>query len=206
VQYAETIYGAGSDLLVLIDDILDLARVESGAVNAIVVAPMNMSELEDFLESTFRQLSAQKGLEFWVRIDAAVPAVILTDARRLQQVLKNLLANAFKFTPRGSVALEVTRRGDELLFAVRDTGIGIPEEKQQMIFEAFRQADDTTSRQYGGSGLGLAISREFTRLLSGSIRVSSVPGQGSTFTLALPLATPEPTSGVAVHRAGASQP
>ena len=194
IQYAQTIYGAGSDLLMLIDDVLDLARVESGAVNSIVVAPMQVADLRDFVETTFRQVAQEKGIDFAVHIGPAVPPTIQTDARRLKQVLKNLLSNAFKFTAQGSVRLDVSlapanaHASERLLFAVSDTGIGVPEDKQQVIFEAFQQADDTTSRQFGGSGLGLAISREFTRLLGGEIRVSSAPGKGSTFTLSLPLA------------------
>ena len=193
VQYAQTIYGAGSDLLMLIDDVLDLARVESGAVNSIVVAPMQVAALRDFVETTFRQVAQEKGIDFELHIAPPVPSTLHTDARRLKQVLKNLLSNAFKFTAHGSVRLDVSVAGaqvqepERLLFAVSDTGIGIPEDKQQLIFEAFQQADDTTSRQFGGSGLGLAISREFTRLLGGEIRVTSAPGKGSTFTLILPV-------------------
>ncbi len=202
VQYAQTIYGAGSDLLMLIDDVLDLARVESGAVNSIVVAPMQIDELRDFVETNFHQVAQEKGIAFAVRIDAAVPSTIQTDARRLKQVLKNLLSNAFKFTAQGSVRLDIApaspnaRSPERLVFAVSDTGIGIPEDKQQIIFEAFQQAEDTTARQFGGSGLGLAISREFTRLLGGELRVTSAPGKGSTFTLRLPVAprVPEDSS------------
>jgi PAS domain S-box-containing protein len=188
VRYAETIYGAGSDLLVLIDDILDLARVESGAVNSVVMAPTSLAEVQDFLESTFRQLAREKGVRLGIERAPGTPQRIETDARRLQQILKNLLSNAFKFTSRGSVTLRIAVEGAaRLSFAVTDTGIGIPEDKQEVIFEAFKQADDTTSRQYGGSGLGLAISREFARLLGGEIRVQSRPGEGSTFTLFIPL-------------------
>ncbi len=202
VQYAQTIYGAGSDLLMLIDDVLDLARVESGAVNSIVVAPMQIADLRDFVETTFGQVAQEKSIGFALHIEPGVPSTLHTDARRLKQVLKNLLSNAFKFTARGSVRLDVSVAGvragepERLVFAVTDTGIGIPEDKQQVIFEAFQQADDTTSRQFGGSGLGLAISREFTRLLGGEIRVSSAPGKGSTFTLVLPV-TP--------HQAGVAE-
>ena len=196
VRYAETIYGAGSDLLSLIDDVLDLARVESGAVNQVIIAPVSLAELTGYLEGTFRQLSRDRDLGFRIECSPDAPATLETDGRRLQQILKNLLANAFKFTSSGEVALNVTADGTgNVCFAVSDTGIGIPAEKQQLVFEAFRQADDTTSRQYGGSGLGLAISREFARLLGGSIALQSRPGHGSTFTLHIPRIAPSPLRG-----------
>jgi signal transduction histidine kinase len=129
-----------------------------------------------------------KALQFVISVDPALPAAIRTDMPRLKQVLKNLLANAFKFTRQGSVTLEIAPAADQrIAFCVADTGIGIPAEKQKIIFEAFQQADGTTSRQYGGTGLGLSISRELTRLLGGEIRVASEPGKGSAFTLYLPL-------------------
>ncbi|MFN2565339.1 MAG: response regulator, partial [Gemmatimonadaceae bacterium] len=199
VEFAQTILSSGTDLLNLINDILDLSKVEAGKmeVNPIEV---RMEEVRDFVERTFRPIAEQKGLAFLVDVHSDAPDPIFTDGQRLQQVLKNLLANAFKFTERGGVTL-TARRADKgrrfasryldeaeavIAFAVADTGIGIAREKQQLIFEAFQQADGTTSRKYGGTGLGLSISREIARLLGGEIRVESEPGKGSTFTLFLP--------------------
>jgi PAS domain S-box-containing protein len=188
VQFAQTIYDSGMDLLSLINDLLDLAKIESGAVTMLNLAPARLDELRDDLERSFGQLAHDKGLEFRVSLDPALPAVIRTDMPRLKQVLKNLLANAFKFTREGSVSLRIApAQPGRIAFAVADTGIGIPADKQQIIFEAFQQADGTTSRQYGGTGLGLSISRELTRLMGGEIRVASEPGKGSTFTLYLPV-------------------
>jgi PAS domain S-box-containing protein len=200
VQFARTIYASGMDLLTLINDLLDLARIESGAVAALSIAPAPLADLCEELERTFRQLALDKGLRFTIARHPALPEAILTDGARLKQVLKNLLANAFKFTREGSVTLRIAPETGGwsigqgrleaapvvLAFSVEDTGIGIPHDKQKIIFEAFQQADGTTSRQYGGTGLGLSISRELTRLLGGEIRVSSSPGHGSTFTLYLP--------------------
>jgi signal transduction histidine kinase len=188
VKFAQTIHASGLDLLSLINDLLDLAKIESGAVTALNVAPARFSELRDDLERTFRQVAQDRGLEFAIAIDPALPPGLRTDAARLKQVLKNLLANAFKFTSRGGVTLRIGPDAPGYAaFAVRDTGIGIAPDKQQMIFEAFRQADGSTSRVYGGTGLGLSISRELTRLLGGELRLASRPGEGSTFTLVLPL-------------------
>ena len=188
VKFAQTIHASGLDLLSLINDLLDLAKIESGAVTALNVAPARFADLRDDLERTFRQLAQDKGLEFAIVIDPALPPVLRTDAPRLKQVLKNLLANAFKFTNRGGVTLRMTPEGQGYAaFAVTDTGIGIARDKQELIFEAFRQADGSTSRIYGGTGLGLSISRELTRLLGGELRLTSVPGEGSTFTLVLPI-------------------
>ncbi|HEX9192922.1 MAG TPA: response regulator, partial [Burkholderiales bacterium] len=201
IDYAQTIYSAGTDLLSLINDILDLAKIESGTITLDIV-PEPFSAIRDYVERTFRQVAQDKGLGFVVDLDASLPAVIHTDEKRLQQILKNLLSNAFKFTERGRVDLRISRAksgwtpGNALFdvaphvvaLAVTDTGIGLPENKQKVIFEAFQQADGTTSRRYGGTGLGLSISRELTRLLGGEIRVESSPGRGSTFTLYLPLA------------------
>jgi signal transduction histidine kinase len=176
------------DLLSLINDLLDLAKIEAGAITALNIAPARLEELRDDFERAFRQLAQDKGLQFAIRLDPSLPAVIATDMARLKQVLKNLLANAFKFTKQGSVVLDIAPvEGKRIAFSVVDTGIGIPAEKQKIIFEAFQQADGTTSRQYGGTGLGLSISRELTRLLGGEIRVESEPGRGSRFTLYLPL-------------------
>jgi signal transduction histidine kinase len=189
VKFAQTIHASGLDLLALINDLLDLAKIESGAVTALNVAPARFDELREDLERTFRQLAHEKSLQFAITVDPALPPTVRTDAGRLKQVLKNLLANAFKFTSRGAVTLRIAPDAPgHVAFSVSDTGIGIAPDKQQLIFEAFRQADGTTSRQYGGTGLGLSISRELTRLLGGELRLSSVPGQGSTFTLVLPLA------------------
>ena len=198
IDYAQTIYAAGADLLSLINDILDLAKIESGTVT-LDIGPLHLSELRDYVERTFRQGALDKHLAFDIEVEPGLPAVIHTDEKRLQQILKNLLSNAFKFTEKGKVALRIFRAktgwtsgslqlepSDRVVaFSVTDTGIGIPENKQKVIFEAFQQADGTTSRQFGGTGLGLSISRELTRLLGGDIRVESVPGQGSIFVLYL---------------------
>jgi len=202
VQSAQTIYASGMDLLALINDLLDLAKIESGAVTAVDIAPARLDELREDLERTFRQVAQGKGLQFSISIDPVLPPLIRTDMGRLKQVLTNLLANAFKFTRQGEVSLAVApaqsgwtpghgrldAARSVIAFCVADTGIGIPADKQRIIFEAFQQADGTTSRQYGGTGLGLSISRELTRLLGGEIRLSSDPGKGSSFTLYLPLA------------------
>jgi len=201
VQFAQTIYASGMDLLALINDLLDLAKIESGAITSVNIAPARLEEAREELERTFRQVAQDRGLAFNITIDPRLPASIRTDMPRLKQILKNLLANAFKFTRQGEVSLRIepARSGwsqehpqlgsapAAISFAVADTGIGIPQDKQKIIFEAFQQADGTTSRQYGGTGLGLSISREFTRLLGGEIRVRSEAGKGSTFTLYLPL-------------------
>jgi PAS domain S-box-containing protein len=188
VRFAQTIYSSGMDLLALINDLLDLAKIESGAVTALHVAPTRLEELRADLERTFGQAAQEKRLQFAVEIAPGLPPAIRTDPTRLKQILKNLLANAFKFTPRGSVRLSIAPHGEKLVaFEVTDTGIGIPADKQQLIFEAFQQADGSTSRKYGGTGLGLSISRELTRLLGGELDVASEPGKGSTFTLVLPL-------------------
>src|SRR5438067_2830444 len=216
VEFARTINSAGSDLLNLINDILDLSKIESGTVT-IEVGEMPMQYLKQHMERTFRQLAADKGLNFNVKFDGKLPPAIRTDEKRLQQIILNLLSNAFKFTSKGSVTMSVRfaqkgwsanhpllRNADRAIeIAVTDTGIGIPEEKQRLIFEPFLQADGTTSRKYGGTGLGLSISREIARLLGGELQVRSKPGEGSTFTLYVPLemepATGLATSGVAAR-------
>jgi PAS domain S-box-containing protein len=190
VQFARSIHDAGMDLLTLINDILDLARIESGAVTYLDFAPVRFKEVRDYLESNFRQVALHKGLAFSITIDDRLPATMETDARRLQQILKNLLSNAFKFTRAGGISLDIApapARLHAVAFSVSDTGIGIPRDKLDLIFEAFQQADGTTSRQFGGTGLGLSISRELIRLLGGEIRVQSESGRGSTFTACLPL-------------------
>jgi HAMP domain-containing protein/CheY-like chemotaxis protein/signal transduction histidine kinase len=199
VEYAHTIFSAGNDLLSLINDILDLAKIESGTMS-IDLSSVQFQELQEQMERTFSQVAHDKHLDFVLQFDANLPPTIQTDSKRLQQVLKNLLANAFKFTEQGQVTLDVRiategwssdqkalNQADRVVaFAVRDTGIGIAPDKQQIIFEAFQQADGTTSRRYGGTGLGLSISREIAHLLGGEIRLTSELGQGSTFTLYLP--------------------
>jgi signal transduction histidine kinase/ActR/RegA family two-component response regulator len=200
VEFARTIHSSGAELLALINDILDLAKIESGTVT-LNIAAERFDEVTDYVERTFRQVATDKDLEFVVSVGAELPPAMETDAKRLQQIITNLLSNAFKFTARGRVALEMEKvasgwsighpvldhAGTVVAFSVVDTGIGIPANKQRLIFEAFQQADGTTSREYGGTGLGLSISRELARLLGGEIRVTSAPGQGSTFTLYLPL-------------------
>ena len=185
-QFAETIYSAGNDLLNLINDILDISKVEAGKLE-LSPEPIRVQRLLDSLNMSFTPLAQQKNLGFSVALAADAPQTMFADRQRLEQILKNLLSNALKFTEAGSVALEVSARGNRLLFAVRDTGIGIPAHQQDIIFEAFQQADGTTSRRYGGTGLGLSISRDLAVLLGGAISVSSVPGQGSVFTLEMPL-------------------
>lgn len=188
VRFAQTVYNSGHELLTLINEILDLAKVESGKM-LIVPKEFPLAQIQDYLEQTFRHVARQKGLEFEIRMDANLPELIFTDLHRLQQILKNLLSNAFKFTAKGGVILRIApnaTRNRAILFSVQDTGIGIPADKQKLIFEAFLQADGTTSRKYGGTGLGLTISREIARLLGGSIEVQSTPGEGSTFTLHIP--------------------
>jgi signal transduction histidine kinase/CheY-like chemotaxis protein/HAMP domain-containing protein len=207
VEFARTINGAGSDLLSLINDILDLSKIESGTVS-IEVGEMPVASLKQHMERTFRQLAADKNLDFNVDFDASLPATIRTDEKRLQQIVLNLLSNAFKFTAQGGVTLAVScadggwspnhpvlRTAERAVsIAVTDTGIGIPEDKQKLIFEAFQQADGTTSRKYGGTGLGLSISREIARLLGGELQVRSKPGEGSTFTLFVPLQAVAPAA------------
>ncbi|WP_019339862.1 response regulator [Stutzerimonas stutzeri] len=186
VQFARSIYSAGNDLLNLINDILDISKVEAGKLD---VHPelLVLTRLVDGLKSLFLAQSLEKTLQFDIQVDENVPSSLYTDRQRLEQILKNLLSNAFKFTEKGSVELRVTRRDDQqIAFAVRDSGIGIPADQQEVIFEAFRQADGTTNRRYGGTGLGLSISRELAQLLGGTIEVSSEPGAGSVFTLIVP--------------------
>ncbi|MFD5830836.1 ATP-binding protein, partial [Lentzea sp. NPDC060358] len=201
VEFARTIHSSGSDLLQLINDILDLTKVEAGHMT-LHEDPVRVDELVRYVETLCLPLTAEKNLEFSVRVDPDVPETLRTDEHRLQQILRNLLSNAVKFTHDGGIRLHV--RMDEpstVAFDVHDTGIGIPAEKLAVIFEAFQQADGTTSRKYGGTGLGLSISRELAQLLNGALRVRSEPGIGSTFTLCLPLGKvvseavvlPEPT-------------
>jgi HAMP domain-containing protein/CheY-like chemotaxis protein/signal transduction histidine kinase len=200
VEFARTIHGAGTDLLNLISDILDLSKIESGTVS-VDAEEVFFSNLVDMVARPFRHEAENRQLSFDVHVDPNLGRSIVTDSKRLQQVLKNLLSNAFKFTGQGGVRLDVSAAlggwsNDHSLlnqspavvaFEVSDTGIGIPLEKQKIIFEAFQQADASTSRKYGGTGLGLAISRELSNLLGGEIHLRSTPSVGSTFTLYLPL-------------------
>ncbi|ALJ38733.1 response regulator [Azospirillum brasilense] len=200
VEFARTIHAAGSDLLNLINDILDLSKIESGTVT-LEIGAVVLDDLRGHVERTFAQLAEEKGLRFDIDMTQPLPAAIQTDQKRLEQVLNNLLSNAFKFTETGGVTFRVGLAGEGwsaahpvlnaaegvLAFTVIDTGIGIPENKQRIIFEAFQQADGTTSRKYGGTGLGLSISREIARLLGGEIRVQSESGAGSAFTLYVPM-------------------
>jgi CheY-like chemotaxis protein/signal transduction histidine kinase/CHASE3 domain sensor protein len=187
IQYARTIESAGNDLLALINDILDLSKIEAGHLQ---VRPESflVERMASDLRQVFQPIATSRNLEFAIAIDPECANSIETDRQRLEQILKNLLSNAFKFTEAGTVSLAIEPDGaDRLLISVTDTGIGIPEEQQAAIFEAFRQADGTVSRKYGGTGLGLSISRELARLLGGSISLTSVAGQGSRFTLSLPV-------------------
>ncbi len=187
VRYAATIHSANTDLLNLINDILDLSKIEAGHLT-VQPEPVDIEALVGGLAQGFAPIAAQKSVQFRIERAPDLPATLVTDNVRLQQILRNLLSNAFKFTERGEVTLSVTRDGhDGMRFAVRDTGIGIARDKQAIIFEAFQQADGTTSRRYGGTGLGLSISRQLAQLLNGTLTVDSEPGAGSTFTLTLPL-------------------
>ncbi len=187
VKFAESIHSAGNDLLNLINDILDIAKVEAGKLE---VRPesVDLPHLAEGLRSLFEPLAERKGLRLEVLAGADLPPSLFTDRQRLEQILRNLLSNALKFTQHGAVTLTLVRSGPAAVaFEVRDSGIGIDPAQQEVIFEAFRQADGTTSRRFGGTGLGLSISRDLAGLLGGSISVNSFPGQGSTFTLLMPL-------------------
>ena len=200
VDFARTIHGAGTDLLNLISDILDLSKIESGTVT-VDAEEISFNNVVEAVARPFRHEADARHLNFKVSLDPGLNRTILTDSKRLQQVLKNLLSNAFKFTAQGEVRLSVSaaasgwnpnhpvlsQAGGVAVFEVSDTGIGIPAEKQKLIFEAFQQADASTSRKYGGTGLGLAISRELSNLLGGEIQLRSTPGTGSSFKLYLPL-------------------
>jgi signal transduction histidine kinase/HAMP domain-containing protein len=187
LEFARTIHTAGTDLLQLISDILDLSKIEAGKME-ILTDLVDVADVQAYVTRTFDPIAADKGLDFAIDADQSVPAAILTDEQRLEQILRNLLSNAFKFTEHGGVTLRIRRLPDgRISFAVADTGVGIPPDKLQVIFEAFQQADGTTSRKYGGTGLGLSISRELARALGGEILVASTVGEGTTFTLILPL-------------------
>ncbi|HXS94162.1 MAG TPA: HAMP domain-containing protein [Candidatus Limnocylindrales bacterium] len=215
VKFAETIHSSGTDLLSLINDILDLAKIESGTM-AVDPSDVRLAEVREYVNRNFRHVADGKNLELSVDLSPDVPMSIATDAKRLQQVLKNMLSNALKFTEKGRVALRIENAATGwspdnpmlaaadtvIAFSVEDTGIGIAAEKQKIIFESFQQADGTTSRKYGGTGLGLSISREIAHLLGGEIRLHSIPGVGSTFTLYLPATY----SAVSSHRAEPRSP
>ncbi|WP_248959403.1 HAMP domain-containing protein [Sphaerisporangium perillae] len=196
VEYANVIHSAGTDLLQLINDILDLSKIEAGKMD-LALEPFHIHQLLDYVEATFRPLTTEKGLRFDVKVAPGVPTRLMMDEQRLRQVLRNLLSNAVKFTERGTVELRVERAGamdlpsgpgqEVLAFHVVDTGIGIADENLSQIFDAFQQADGTTSRKYGGTGLGLSISREIATLFNGEIRAVSTLGEGSTFSLYLPM-------------------
>ncbi|MFP2957666.1 CHASE3 domain-containing protein [Myxococcus sp. 1LA] len=191
VKFAQTISAAGNDLLALINDILDLSRIEAGKVD-ILPEPVGLPRFVENLARIFQVLAQEKGIGFTAHVEPGAPGTVETDPQRLGQVLKNLLSNALKFTEKGAVSLRVFAVGEgRVAFAVTDTGIGIPAHLQGLIFEAFRQADGSTHRKYGGSGLGLSISRDLARLLGGDVSVESTPGQGSTFTVTLPVALSE---------------
>jgi HAMP domain-containing protein/CheY-like chemotaxis protein len=213
IKFAETIHSSGTDLLALINDILDLSKIESGKMD-VEVGNVRFAELEDYCVRTFRHVAEGKSIDFAIEVQPEIASgVIRTDVKRLQQVLKNLLSNALKFTEHGSVRLRMdmvasgwsqmhpvlNRAKNVIAFAVTDTGIGIANEKQRIIFEAFQQADGTTSRKYGGTGLGLSISRELARLLGGEIHLQSAVGRGSVFTFYLPqtyiASAPKPETG-----------
>jgi signal transduction histidine kinase/CheY-like chemotaxis protein len=207
VEYAQTIHASGDDLLQLINEVLDLSKVESGTME-IENKRVLISEIRDFVQKNFEAVATSKGVKFSFEARRSVPRAIFTDQGRLQQILKNLLSNAFKFTDEGGVTFRIETvtegwsRGlseldaaDQVVaFSVIDTGIGIPADKHRIIFEAFQQADGTITRKYGGTGLGLSISRGIAQLLGGEIRVESEPGKGSTFTLFLPRRGPSPLS------------
>ncbi|HEY0030003.1 MAG TPA: HAMP domain-containing protein [Bacteroidia bacterium] len=199
-RYAKTIHSCGDDLLQLINDILDLSKIESGFISA-NISNIRFNEISSFVETTFKPLADAKNLKFRIEMDSDLPDSIDTDSQRLNQILKNLLSNSFKFTEKGEIKLRIYkayknwRAGNLTLdkaekvvaFSILDTGIGIPLDKQTIIFEAFQQAEGSTSRKYGGTGLGLSISRGLAELLGGTIELESESGQGSTFTLYLPL-------------------
>ena len=186
VKFARTILSSGNDLLTLINDILDLSKIEAGHVE-MRPETVSLDRLVKDIQQVFQPIAREKDLAFDIDIAPGCPATIDTDVQRLEQVLKNLLSNAFKFTERGKVELAIRRSGNgHIALSVTDTGIGISEEQQQGVFEAFRQADGTISRKYGGTGLGLSISRELVRLLGGALRLKSSPGHGSTFTVQIP--------------------
>jgi len=206
VEYANTIHSAGSDLLTLINEILDLSKVEAGKME-VHIEDVTLAKWVENLGHKFRHVADEKGLAFHITVAENLPPTLRTDVQRFQQIINNLLSNAFKFTREGEIKLEIKHKsslGNILAFSVTDTGIGIPKDKQKVIFEAFQQVDGTTSRSYGGTGLGLSISRQLARLLGGDIQLHSEEGKGSTFTLELP-ETFEPTTNSGVQASNRSQ-
>ena len=198
MEFANTIHSSGADLLELINEILDLSKIESGKM-ILNIGEMSMSHFPAYIKQGFQHMVDEKGLYLKVVEGKGIPRKISTDRQRVEQIIKNLLSNAIKFTTEGGITVELTKAGDKdaltneklkkdetLKISVKDTGIGIPKEKQQLIFEAFQQADGTTSRKFGGTGLGLSISRELAKMLQGEMQISSTPGKGSTFSLFLP--------------------
>ena len=211
IRYARTIHSCGDDLIQLINDILDLSKIESGFITA-NISPVRFAEIAAFVETTFKPISEARHLRFTIETDKDLPEFVETDLQRLNQILKNLLSNSFKFTEKGEVKLRIYQANRNwkpgsftldnakrvVAFAISDTGIGIPFDKQNIIFEAFQQAEGSTSRKYGGTGLGLSISRGLTELLGGTIELESQPSKGSTFTLFLPI---ENVTGIATREA-----
>jgi CheY-like chemotaxis protein/signal transduction histidine kinase/CHASE3 domain sensor protein len=187
VSFALTIRSAGNELLALVNDVLDLAKIEAGKIELRVLA-LSIERLVASLSRTFEPVARERGLDLSIVVDPSAPRSIDTDAQRLEQILKNLLSNALKFTEAGGVSLRVAADGPLVTFAVHDTGIGIPEAQHERVFEAFRQGDGASTRKHGGTGLGLSISRDLARLLGGTLTLESEPGQGSTFTLTIPRA------------------
>lgn len=197
VEYAHTIHMSGGDLLRMIDEILDLSKVDAGKME-INRETVRVQELQEFVEQNFRPVAESKHIGLSIAIEEAVPLEIVTDGHRVKQILRNLLSNAFKFTSEGEVTFVVRealpeevpiyldRSREYLALSVEDSGIGIPLNKVDLVFEAFQQVDGTTSRKYGGTGLGLSISREISALLGGGISLNSTEGQGSNFVLYLP--------------------
>jgi signal transduction histidine kinase/CheY-like chemotaxis protein len=198
IRFADSIYAAGNDLLAMIDDVLDLAKIEANKID-VHVEEVPLSRVREETARLFDPIAAEKGLAFHIEILSGTPPFLATDAKRLGQILKNLLSNAFKFTEHGKVSLAIDGESDGVRFTVRDTGIGIAPEQIAVIFEPFRQADGTTSRKYGGTGLGLSISRDLARMLGGDIDVTSVVGGGSVFSLRLPPAHAAPAGRHAEH-------
>ncbi len=187
IESAEIILKSGQDLLNLINEILDLSKIEAGKME-LQTSPVRIEDVVNEMKRNFIKQAGLKGLDFKIEVDNQLPKVVTTDKLRLAQVLRNLISNAIKFTSKGYVRVMFEKYADtHFSISVTDTGIGIPEEKQAVVFEAFQQADGGTARKYGGTGLGLSISRELTKLLNGELELSSTPGQGSTFTLILPL-------------------
>lgn len=189
IEYAQIIHGSGQGLLSLIDEILDLSKIEAGKMQ-LEFAQVSVNDIVHDMQTMFAPIAKDRGVEFNINIDPDIPSQIETDKMRLEQVLRNLLSNALKFTPKGSVTLTIDKLAKNesfISFSVKDTGIGIPEEKHHLIFEAFQQADGSTRRKFGGTGLGLSISRELTKLLGGEIKLTSEPGKGSEFTIYIPV-------------------